>query len=243
MLSILDGMINCIRRAYPKYRVNLGYKNILSDRPVITKAVYVTAGEVRKTELDFVICVYTPISEGGNECVKTACEIYNVLYSGGLELKNISVGAVEYDNNSQGFVVKIKGTAEDDSLEFGTFDPDVNGKSVNCTAEFEGENGTEEYGFRAASCKITCNTGYYPIMTVFDSEPVDVIESVRGYKIVLDDVSAEAAEIVSGLRCFKLFFENIGGSYEKCYCEKVERNSDGKYSLIFLTREDSLSVK
>ena len=220
MLSILDGMINCIRRAYPKYRVNLGYKNILSDRPVITKAVYVTAGEVRKTELDFVICVYTPISEGGNECVKTACNIYNVLYSGGLELKNISVGAVEYDNNSQGFVVKIKGTAE-----------------------FEGENGTEEYGFRAASCKITCNTGYYPIMTVFDSEPLDVIESVRGYKIVLDDVSAEAAELVSGLRCFKLFFENIGGSYEKCYCEKVERNSDGKYSLIFLTREDSLSVK
>ncbi len=234
MLSVLDGMINCIRRVYPKYRVNFGYRNILSDRPVLTKAVYVTAEEVRKTELDFVICVYTPISEGGNECVKTACEIYNVLYSGGLELKNVVIGAVEYDNNSQGFVVKIKGTAEDDSLEFGEYDLDLNGKSVNCTAEFQGENGTEMYSFRAGNCKITCNTGYYPIMTVFDGKPIEIIEGVRGYKIVLGGVSAEAVEVITDLRCFSLYIENVGGSYDKCYCEKFERSSDGEYSLTII---------
>ena len=237
IFNIFDEMIDCINKAFPEYRVSMGYRNVPSDRPVLETAVYITADEIRERELDFVIHVYTPLSLGGSECVRTACEIYNVLYDGGLELKNVVVGAAEYNSDSQGFAVKIRGTAEDDSLEFKESEPtpEPGSEKIRCTAVIENEDGPVEYNFLADSCKINCDEIYYPIMTVFESYPYELIDGVKSRKIVLGGIGLLMMRYLTAVKSFELSIDNGRETFENCYCEKYERNSDGEFTITMRT--------
>lgn len=235
MLSVLERMKSCIKAAKPAYRVNFGYSNILSDRPVTETAVYITAEEVRKTRVDFVIHVYTPLSLGGNECIKTACEVYNILYDGSLELKNIVIGAVEFNSNSPGFTVKIKGTAEDDSLKYSLDDLDPEELPISCYAILKTDSGSENYQFQADSCKVFCETGHYPIMTIFEGTPTDIVKDRPKSKIVLEGVNFEAMRVLALAVDFQLFVGTVRVGFQNCRCEKYERTTrEEKHTLTII---------
>ena len=223
-----------ILSAYPRYRVEMAYENDLLDRPVLENAVYIAADEIRGGELDFVIFVYTPLSGGGSECMKTACEVYNALYEGGLKLSGVSIGAVEYNGNSQGFTVKIKGTAEDDSIEFDEPEDTAAVSRIICNAVYEHEDRTDYHSFLVLSCKVVCNDLYYPIMTVFESKPFEFLDDERNYKIVMDGVLKRDLRYLTSSRSFKLTVNNVEMTFNNCCCDRFESDSDGKFTVTII---------
>lgn len=225
-------MVSCIARAYPTYRVRLGYESGRVDRPVLKKAVYVTPGEIREKEIDFVIYIYTPVSLEGQECVKTACEVYNVLIDGGIELKGTAVGGVRYDNSSQGFVVKITGTAADDSLEYGeSGGGNVESEKIECELSYVFKNGTSSYKFTAESYRVVCTSEDYPIMTIYEKEPIEIIKGANVYKVVIEGVEFITVSMIVSGRMFNLNFSGDYLTYKMCRFDKYERNSKGSYDV------------
>lgn len=236
----MNSMKTCISAAYPRYRVKMAYENALIDRPVLGTGVYIAADEIREGELDFVIFVYTPLSGGGSECMKTACEIYNVLYEGGLKLRNIVIGAVEYSGESQGFAVKIKGTAEDDSIQFDEPEVTPTISRIICNAVYEREDRTDYHSFLVLSCKVVCNDLYYPIMTVFESKPFEFLDDERNHKIVMDGVLKRDLRYLMSSRSFKLTVDNVEMTFNNCCCDKFESDSDGKYTVTIIGEAEEI---
>ena len=226
MYSILTDMKNFLLSNYPGFKVDFGYENVTAERPVIRKALYLMPTMLSESKLEYALYVYTPVKLGGDECVRTAYVVYNNLISGGFDMENAFVGAVKYDDKSQSFAVKIVGSVQSEK------EPVEEAEKVNCLMTYEVFGRSFSLSFFADKYNVVCNALEYPIMTIYDSSQIDIINESKSYRLVIEGVALEeAVNTLMNHRVFELSFSNDVIVYENCKFEKYETIDSERYTV------------
>lgn len=234
MYSILTDIKNYLHSIYPGYRVDFCYEDVAAERPVVRKELYLMPTKLNESRLEFALYVYSPVKLGGDECVRTAYDVYSSLLSGGFEMVEASLGAVKYDNKSQGFLVQITGTfqREEEPVEEPVEEPIVEPESIDCIMTYEAFGREFSLSFSAEKYKVFCDAEEYPILTICDSSPIDIIEGRKNYRITIEGIAFdEAVGNLYNQRMYKLCFSDDNMLYEQCKFDKYEKSEENKFTV------------
>lgn len=234
MADILEKMIRCINCSKTDIKAEYAFKSDMLKRAVTDKTAYFKVNHINFNVVDFTIFVYTPVFEKGVGCIETSKRVCKILSEGGFDISEMTVEGVEYNGSSQGFVSKIKGSVCDNNEEFQAL-----GGCLFRASGFAGDRNLE-LEFSAESYEILGDMNEYPIMTILDDEPLEVLHGNGAFTIKLNGVLRKYAKLLSYNGMFVLRFLNMidtGVSaymedvFEYCTCESVEYTAENKINL------------
>lgn len=233
MVDLLESIAECINKSDIGVNARLAYNREFIERPVLKSAVYITLKELRGGTVDFVAYVYSPVSENGNGCLRTARAVCDVLTSETEKflVSSLSMSALDFNAESVAFTAKINGTvsgAISDISSIGghivrafnfTKDPDL---SVDVFAE---------------NISIVCDYSPYAIMTFCSGKAIDIAEGDISYKITIRGVLPSLVNTLSSKGVFHLAVTK-GNTYEvyrDCICKQSEINTDYESDQSYIT--------
>ncbi len=225
MIGVIRQMMDSINSSQTDITAEYAYRSDPVKRPVTERRACFKVNEIHSGEIIFSILVFTPLYGNGEENVDSAIEICEFLGSEGFDIYNIVIGEVSYDGNSQGFVSEIKGSIFDggETASLG---------GISLTAFNFSRNGSLTEDFFAEDCDYSVSESNYPIMTVFENEPFDVLPGEDEWKLRLRGVSEEHAVKLRSNGVFDLKIKNSENIFRKCRCESYNGNAFEKVDLL-----------
>ena len=233
MVDLLESIADCINNSDMGVNARLAFNGDFIERPVLKSAVYITLKELRGSTIDFVAYVYSPVSEEGNSCLRTARAVCDVLASETEKflVSSLSLSALDYNSESVAFTAKINGTvsgAISDTSSIGGYivrafnfdkDPDL---FVDVLAE---------------NISIACDFSPYPIMTLCSGKAIDIAEGDTSYKITISGVLPSLVNTLSSKGVFNLGITkgNVYEVYRSCVCKQSEINTDYESEKSYIT--------
>ncbi len=222
MIEYLSGIVGYLSSQQNVIAVDLGFRPICADAPLIEPSAYVSAEKMEDGRLDFCVSVYYPVSSGGSSCFVTAQRLAGILLSEEctLPVRSLYTTGTEYMREFKAFKAQIHG-------------------SLICENEkryyFRAENFSE-----SPNMIVSAGISYYsiersfenkPIMTIFRELPFGVADGKNIYSIVLPGVPPSIAENMANNGTFDLTVGNE--TFNCCYCLKCEEKepSDGSVTV------------
>lgn len=207
-------------------RVKTAYDGVLLERPVTSPSVYVTIDDSNLSgTLDFIIYAYSPISQGGIGCIELAEKTAHLLQEcDAVAIGGLSVSRVSYNSSSNGFVIQIKGSV----FDFDTVgEPPVGGAFSVSAFDFAYDSEMELH-FMTSNVTLKSDFSPYPIMTICDSIPVDVVGGGTVYKITLQNLSRNTASKLCSNGSFSMKIESglSVEEYRKCFADSRSFGTD-----------------
>lgn len=220
MIEYLGGIVSYLSSQQNVIVVDLGFRPVYADAPLIEPSAYVSAEKMEDEQLDFCVSVYYPVSSGGSSCFVTAQRLAGILLSDEctLPVRSLYTSGMEYIRECKAFRSEIHG-------------------SLIC----EGE---KRYYFRArnfskspsmivsagiSSYKIERCFENKPVMTIFKELPFGVSDGKNVYNIVLPGVQPTIAENMANNGTFDLTVGNE--TFNRCYCVKCDENEPAYGSM------------
>lgn len=189
-----------------------GFRHDKANRPVNCSSVYVYPEKLEAGRLFIAIDVYSPFNEDLSGCMRLA-ENTSKVVSSFIDVQELSIARLAYDRNSMGYVTRITCS---------TVYEEAGGISVR----FSGFKGKDELFINAEVFDIQLETEFlpYPIFTVFENTPADIVyDSVR-YTVTLKGVRGGLGNVLSSYGIFDMSIYRGDGEFvlHKCYVKKSD---------------------
>ena len=184
----------------------LGYRHNNAQRPVKRGSAYVYPEKLECGRLYFAIDVYSPFSDDLSGCMTLAQDTARVL-SSKINAQELVISRVSYDNNSMGYVSRITANTVCDS-------------SGGVQVRFYGFKGNDGLIVNADIFDVKFETDFspYPIYTIFNSAPVDVIYNKKKYTVTLKGVRGGLGSLLSSYGMFNMRFVSADEEFDLYNC-------------------------
>lgn len=219
-VDFLQSLADTINGANIGATAKVGFVADMIKRPVTECGAYVLLENLSFGNAEFSVTVYSPLSSEGKGCIEKAQAVCRAISGqrSDLCIENLTMGAVQYNSNSNAFTVKISGTAT--GVE-GSILPIFGGVSARAF-NFK-SNSDRIVEFTAESVKIECDYSPYPIKTICSGKPLDVLTGEKRYTITFGKISQKTADSLTGNGTFSVEIKSDGEMkyFADCYCEKL----------------------
>lgn len=226
MRAEIEGIADYLSDKLDGVKVKTAYDGVLLERPVTSPSVYVTIDDsVLSGTLDFIIYAYSPVSQGGIGCIELAEKTSHLLQEcEAVTIGGLSISRISYNSSSNGFVIQIKGSV----FDLDTVGEPPDGGAFSISAFDFAYDREMELHFMTSNVALKSVFSPYPIMTICDGIPIDVVGEGTVYKITLQNLSRDMASKLCSNGSFSMKIES-GASVEefrKCFADSRSFDTD-----------------
>lgn len=221
MTELTELICEYLSEALTGYTVTTAFAPAAAEQPLKRNTVFVMPQSIENGRMELIVSVCVPLAAGGIGCFNEAEQVSELLKSSDcpVKLDNVAVREVKYNRNDRAFTCAVSAAADkNESKRFyfraELFENDP-GKTVSC--------GISHYTIKR-------HFGNYPVMTIFDEIPTDIINRENVYDITLPEVPVLFIDDLAESGRFRLTVN--GMSFDDCYCVESTDDQTKKATVV-----------